>query len=270
MIFFAWPTCEYQQAVELMIHRSGWEKNTNLSELTSEKAKDTINDKMRKDLKAAFELAIEQHPVEYYKDILKSFQEELIAQEEARKEAAATPKKGKKSKAKAADDEDTEMADGDASVSASAKKSKKRKAEDETSVSVCMLKHSSFSDRLLTNVTLQTPQRSDSVKKPKIKLNTSSTPKTANGAGTPKSAGAGSAAKAANVKPKKAKEAAEKKADTPKEPKMSPEERHKRKEVSGRASCSIYCALRVITKRSTNDPHRRRFYTCATSSSVAS
>lgn len=115
---------------------SGWEKNTNLSELSAEKAKDTINDKMRKDLKAAFELAIEQHPVTYYKDILQSFQEELIAQEEARREAAATPKKGKKGKNKAADEEeeDAEMVE----VDASAKKSKKRKAEEEVAVSVIL------------------------------------------------------------------------------------------------------------------------------------
>lgn len=86
---------------------------------------------MRKDLKAAFELAIEHHPVDYYKDILKSFQEELIAQEEALREAAATPKKGKKGKNKAADEEDAEVPDADAS----AKKSKKRKAEDEVAVS---------------------------------------------------------------------------------------------------------------------------------------
>lgn len=114
---------------------SGWEKNTNLSELNAEKAKDTINDKMRKDLKAAFELAIEQHPVTYYKDILQSFQEELIAQEEARREAAATPKKGKKGKNKAADEEEEEDAEM-VEVDASAKKSKKRKAEEEVAVSL--------------------------------------------------------------------------------------------------------------------------------------
>lgn len=120
--------------VELIIgfNYSGWEKNTNLSELSAEKARDTINDKMRKDLKAAFELAIEQHPVQYYKDILQSFQDELLAQEEARREAAATPKKTKKSKSKAVDDdEDSEMLD----VDASAKKTKKRKAEDGAAVS---------------------------------------------------------------------------------------------------------------------------------------
>ncbi|KAG6041581.1 hypothetical protein E4U41_003477 [Claviceps citrina] len=190
----------------------GWEKNTNLSELSADKARDSINDKMRKDLKAAFELAVEQHPVQYYKDILQSFQDELVAQEEARREAAATPKKGKKNKSKAAEDEDTEMLDADAS----AKKPKKRKADDEAA----------------------TPQRADSVKKPKIKLTLSSTPKSTNGAAagaaTPKSAGA-SSAKVTKIKTKKtkeakatAKEATEKKAEAA-EAKLSPEARHKRK-----------------------------------------
>lgn len=187
---------------------------------------------MRKDLKAAYELAIEHHPVEYYKDILKSFQEELIAQEEARKEAAATPKKGKKGKSKAAEEEDAEVIEPDAS----AKKSKKRKAEDEVAVSAIPRAHgeSKGAEGLTGVSTNKTPQRSDSVKKPKIKLNTSSTPKTANGAGAPKST-AGSATKITKVKtkkPKEAKEAGEKKAESSKETKIDPEERHKRKVVS--------------------------------------
>lgn len=89
---------------------------------------------MRKDLKAAFELAIEQNSIEHYKEILQSFQDELIAQEEAKKEAAATPKKSKKGKAKASDDEDVDMEDVD---EAPKPKPKKRKAADEeTSVSL--------------------------------------------------------------------------------------------------------------------------------------
>ena len=190
---------------------------------------------MRKDLKAAFELAVEQHPIDYYKNILQKFQEELIAQEEARKEAeaakeaakkeaaAATPKKAKKGKGKVGEDGDVSMVDADAS----AKKTKKRKAEDETSVS-----HPGRRIVLtlaVTNVTdaMQTPQRSDSAKKPKIKLNTSSTPKAANGASAPK--GAGDAAKATKPKATKAKEG-DKKAES-KESKMTPEERHQRKVV---------------------------------------
>jgi hypothetical protein len=113
---------------------SGWIANTALTALSPEKAEDTITDKMRKDLKEAFQLAAENNPIEHYKDILKSFQEELIAQEEARREAAATPKKAKKGKAKAVD-EDVEMDDFEVEVDVEEKpKSKKRKAEEEVGV----------------------------------------------------------------------------------------------------------------------------------------
>lgn len=88
--------------------------------------------KIRKDLKAAFELASEQHPLDHYKDILHKFEEEILAHEEAKKAAAATPKKSKKSKAKDADD-DVEMADAEDS---STTKAKKRKAEDGDSVRI--------------------------------------------------------------------------------------------------------------------------------------
>lgn len=96
--------------------------------MTPEKAKDSINDKMRKDLKAAYELAAESHSVEHYKDMLQGFEEEAIKRQEAEAAAAATPKKSKK--AKAADD-DVDMADVGESAKA---KSKKRKADEETSV----------------------------------------------------------------------------------------------------------------------------------------
>ncbi|KAJ3494658.1 hypothetical protein NLG97_g3937 [Lecanicillium saksenae] len=184
----------------LFTNEFGWAGNSTLTELTSEKASNSINDKMRKDLRSAFQLAVEQHPVDHYKDVLNKFEEELIAQQEAieaaaaaKREAAAakaaTPKKGKKSKG---DDDDADMAD----VDSAKPKSKKRKAEDETS----------------------TPQRSDSVKKPKIKLNTSSTPK-ANG--TPSKA-----AESAN-KPKSDKKA--KDAKKVQELEMTPEEKRERK-----------------------------------------
>lgn len=82
---------------------------------------------------------------------------------------------------------------------------------------------------------MQTPQRSESVKKPKIKLTVNSTPKTANGTGTtPKSSKPLSTSKPAKTKSKKPKEAVEKvatEAAVPKEPEISPEEMHKRKEV---------------------------------------
>lgn len=88
---------------------------------------------MRKDLREAFELASQNNPIDYYQDVLKQFQEELIAQEEAKKEAAATPKKSKKAKAKAPAD-DLEMDDVDDDVPEKPK-SKKRKAEEDVSVS---------------------------------------------------------------------------------------------------------------------------------------
>ncbi|UKZ62249.1 uncharacterized protein TrAtP1_003502 [Trichoderma atroviride] len=188
----------------LYTNEFGWVANTALSELTADKARDTIGDKMRKDLKAAFELAIEQNSIEHYRAILQSFQDELIAQEEARKEAAATPKKSKKGKAKVTDeDEDVDMEDAEEAPKA---KPKKRKAADEEAA---------------------VPQRSESVKKPKIKLNTSSSAsKAANGTSAPK-AKEEKPAKVAKAKPKKG---ADKKSDAPKEPKLTPEERHLRKE----------------------------------------
>ena len=115
------------------LDHSGWVPNTSLTELTPEKASDSITEKMRKDLREAFELASQNNPIDYYKDVLKQFQEELIAQEEAKKEAAATPKKSKKGKAKAPAD-DLEMDDVDDDVPEKPK-SKKRKAEDDASVS---------------------------------------------------------------------------------------------------------------------------------------
>ena len=176
---------------------------------------------MRKDLKSAFELAAEGNSVDHYKNMLREFQEDLLKRQQAEAAAAATPKKSKK--AKAADDDDVEMADVGESAKA---KSKKRKADEETSVSLIMPNSFNLCFHL-TKLSFQTPQRSDSVKKPKIKLNTSSTPKAANGTSTTKKED--SAAKPAKVKKQKAKDAEKEK--EPKEPKMTAEERHARKEV---------------------------------------
>jgi hypothetical protein len=85
---------------------------------------------------------------------------------------------------------------------------------------------------------LQTPQRAESVKKPKIKLTTSATPKAANGAtATPKSTKQAAESKSSKAKSKK-KDADEKKAEkesTPKEPELSAEDKHVGKEVCWRA-----------------------------------
>ena len=182
--------------------------NTALTELDSEIAeKRAQGPKVRKDLKLAFELATAQHDIDYYKGVLEEHEKERIAAQEAAAAAAATPKKSKKKNKGGEEDEDVDMADADASVKS---KTKKRKAEDGSDVSQLLLSVSIA----ITDLDAQTPQRPDSVKKPKIKLNTNSTPKGTNG----------SAAKdSAKAKPKK---------KTPKEtaPQETPEEALKRKQ----------------------------------------
>ncbi|KAK3335532.1 hypothetical protein B0T19DRAFT_10915 [Cercophora scortea] len=195
----------------------GWVPNTELIDLDPETVMDVKMDKMRKDLQAAHELASQSNPLSFYKDVLQQFQEDLLEQEKAKAaKKAATPKK---SKAKAPvdedEDEDVEMADAaeEEEPQTKEKKQKKRKAEE----------------------TNETPQRSESVKKPRIKLTVNSTPKTANGASsTPKAAKATAEPKASKTKTKKTKEVEEKKvekeASVPKDPELSPEEKHARKE----------------------------------------
>lgn len=94
-------------------------------------------DKMRKDLQAAHELAAQNHPLDYYKGVLRQFQDDLVEKElakAAKASAAATSKKAKK--VKVDDDEDVEMADAAAEEDADEeeKKSKKRKAEEDANV----------------------------------------------------------------------------------------------------------------------------------------
>lgn len=167
---------------------------------------------MRKDLVLAHQIASENHDLDYYKEVLQQFQEELIEKQkaaEAKAAAAATPKKSSKKQAKPSSDiEDVEMEDvDDETAPTKAKKDKKRKSPEDS----------------------ETPQRSESVKKPKIKLTNNATPKTANGA-TPKSAKAGAETKASKKAKKPAKEAdTEEKAQSPKEPEMSAEDRFERK-----------------------------------------
>ncbi|KAF4978043.1 hypothetical protein FZEAL_5508 [Fusarium zealandicum] len=183
----------------LYTNEFGWVPNMSLTELSPEKAQDTITEKMRKDLREAFMLAAQDKSLEYYKNILKQFQEELIEHEEAKK--AAATKKSKKGKAKAPVDDDLEMDDVDDAPQEKSK-TKKRKADDDVS----------------------TPQRPDSVKKPKIKINVGSAArKSANS--TPK--GNDEAATPAKLKLKKT---SEKKVEAPKEQKLTPEQRKLRKE----------------------------------------
>ncbi|KAK7459263.1 PWWP domain-containing protein [Colletotrichum acutatum] len=200
----------------LRTNEFGWVPNSALQELNSEKATELLTDKVKKvELRDAFELAIEQHPLDYYKDELQKYQDE-VAQKQAARDAREAAKKNKKKTPAVISDDDVDMADAadeeeEVPEPKEKTKSKKRKADEEA---------------------VSTPARTDSAKKPKIKLNTSSTPKTTNGTATPKSAKE-SAAKPAKSKSSK-KEGAEKKAEkeVPKEPELTAEEKHQRKEAS--------------------------------------
>ncbi len=111
--------------------------NTDLHDLDPEKVLDAVNEKMRKDLAKAHQLASEFHPLSYYKEVLQKFQEEALLQAEAL--AAKKSKTSKPSTDTEVDDEDgdVDMADAaDEAVPPKEKKSKKRKAEDEAAVSL--------------------------------------------------------------------------------------------------------------------------------------
>lgn len=117
--------------------------NTSLTPLDPEECKTLPQSKMTKALQNAYKIASENHDLQYFKDILKQFQEEeeLLARQQAEaqaelerieaertaqaerdaEEGASKPKK-KARKSKAAD-EDVEMQDADAP-----KSSKKRKS----------------------------------------------------------------------------------------------------------------------------------------------
>lgn len=193
-----------------VVVRSGWVSNKDLIDLDPEKVLDQVNAKMRKDLVLAHELAEQHHDLDYYKGVLQQFQEELIEKQKAAeaKVAAATAAKSSKKKAKApAVDDDLEMEDmDDEAPPVSTKKDKKRKNPDD----------------------VETPQRSESVKKPKIKLTNNHIPKS-NGATPSKAAKSGGEAKSAKKAKKPAKEESVEQAETPKEPEMSAEDRFERK-----------------------------------------
>ncbi|KAK3372517.1 PWWP domain-containing protein [Podospora didyma] len=202
----------------------GWVGNTELIDLDPATVMDVKMDKMRKDLQAAHELASENHPLQYYKDLLQQFQDEQLAQEEAKEKAradkaakAAAQSKAKKGKAAVDDDEDVDMAD----------------AADDDNTPVKVKKTANGKRNASQMDEAETPRTE--TKKPKIKLTTSLTPKAPNGAAsTPKSVKQAPEAKATGkAKPKKAaveEKKVEKEIVTPKEPELTPEEKHQRRE----------------------------------------
>jgi hypothetical protein len=107
---------------------SGWIPNYDLVDMDFDEV-GNVSANMRKDLAAAHQLAAEQHDLDYFKDIFKSFMEAREA-ERAAKEAAKAEKKAKKAAAKKekktpkvvedGDDEDIDMADAPGEVDSEA------------------------------------------------------------------------------------------------------------------------------------------------------
>lgn len=201
----------------LYTNEFGWVPNSDLIDLDPSTVLEVKMDKMRKDLQAAHHLAAESHPLSYYKDLLQQYQEELIEKEKlkaAKAAAAAAPKVKKAKSAAPASDEDVDMEDvPEDETPAKEKKAKKRKADEPA----------------------ETPARAESVKKPKIKLTSSANKTAPNGApaSTPAKSAKPAAAdpKSTKPKPKKAKDTEEKaEVSTPKEPELTPKEKHDRKE----------------------------------------
>lgn len=190
--------------------RSGWVSNKDLIDLDPAKVMDHVGGgKMRKDLILAHELAQQQHDLDYYKEVLQQFQEEMIERQKAAeaKAAAAAAAKASKKKAKApAVDDDLEMEDFDDELPPTTTKKDKRKNPDDA----------------------ETPQRAESVKKPKIKLTNNHTPKS-NGATPSKAAKSGGETKSAKKAKKPVKEESVEQAEIPKEPEMTAEDRFERK-----------------------------------------
>ncbi|KAI0486244.1 hypothetical protein F4859DRAFT_528043 [Xylaria cf. heliscus] len=188
-----------------------WTPNSDLSELDATTVGELVTTKMRKDLQAAHLLAAEGHDLDYYKNVLREFEEQRLAKAEAKKSKAKTPKKSTKTVDEEGDIDMDDIEDEAGEPTEKKPKTKKRKAEDENS----------------------TPQRSDSVKKPKIKLTGTSTPKTANGVQSAATKDSAKPAKARTKSSKGSKETdgkKEKEPAAPKEPELTPEEKRARKE----------------------------------------
>ena len=132
--------------------RSQWMVNTSLTPLDPAECTETPSSKMTKALQNAWKIASEDHDLDYFKGLLKTWQEEQAqiekeireqeeldavraaekAEKDAEEAAKATeedskPKKKSKSRKSTGGDEDVEMADADAP-----KSSKKRKKEAES------------------------------------------------------------------------------------------------------------------------------------------
>lgn len=195
----------------------GWVSNHDLVELNFDEVGE-VPANMRKDLASARRLAAEKNDLDYFREILRNFEEqkeadrlakEAIKAEKKAKKAAA--KKEKKSAALVGDEEDAEAEDDIDML-------------DAIGVTELPSKTNTNGKRANEDAAAQ-PEP----KRPKIKLNT---PKTTNGTSTPKATKDPAVPKSTTKKPKKSKAAAAETPEVvaPKEPELSPEEKRVKKE----------------------------------------
>jgi hypothetical protein len=117
---------------------SGWVPNSALTDLSSERASELLTDKVKKkELREAFELAIQQPSLEHFKEVLLAHEESIRQDaeerlEEEKQKAEAKKKKRNSVVAPVVDEEgDFDMADvPDDEPAQKPKSAKKRKAEE--------------------------------------------------------------------------------------------------------------------------------------------
>ncbi|KAI9780827.1 MAG: hypothetical protein M1835_004425 [Candelina submexicana] len=195
----------------LQTNEFAWMPNTDLQTLDPEACKTTTEKGKSKDLYAAYQVAAEQHELQFFKDMLADHQAAMLEDPEAK---TTKSKKGKrKSKDAVEDAEDVDMEDADDGmdvdddeVETKAKGSKKRKKATDSDGEAAK--------------PAKTPKRSDSTKKPATKLKLT-TPKTPNGTSTNK-VKSGSSAKASKSKSASGKKSASKVKDDSDEDMDSP------------------------------------------------
>lgn len=138
---------------------SGWVPNTALQELTSERAAELLTDKVKKkELREAFELAIQQPSLDHFKEVLLAHEESIRQDAEdqlEQKKQKADAKKKRNSVVAPPSDEDVDMADVPEDEPVEKPKSAKKRKAEEAAVSVpCRnpaLPYTDISDRLPTD-----------------------------------------------------------------------------------------------------------------------
>lgn len=156
--------------------RSGWIPNTDLSELDVKACKDVSEKGKTKQLLKAYEVASEEHDLQFFKEMLLQH-EAALQQDEDEKAAKAAEKKAKaekkKRKSEAKLEEDVDMEDVEEAPKKLSKKRKKEpESDDEENLKVSKAESFYFSSSKSCQQVAKTPKTT------KLKLTTGKTPTT--------------------------------------------------------------------------------------------